>query len=72
MYKINIVMKGIYPIPEEVHVCPVCGHVEKYSYLDRFQVFNGEEMEKTGRISNVYPTFICDRCNTMWQYLGEE
>lgn len=75
---INIIRKGIYPIPHEARKCPVCGKLREESLftLENEQyanpVRNQMSMEDDFDFAQKYPTFICDNCKTMWQYLGEK
>ncbi len=72
---INIICKGIYPIPNEAKTCPVCGEYAQRYYLDKMQhtnsVYNQCQHEVDDYIQR-YPTFTCARCQTIWQYLGEK
>lgn len=74
---INIVRKGIAYIPDEAKHCPVCGTymydrytLEYYKYANPFleQAQIRPEMDFIQK----YPTFVCERCQTIWQYLGEK
>lgn len=70
---INIVRKGFAHIPDEVKHCPVCGKYEQFYRLEGFRSDNPNLMacQHTGDFIQKYPTFTCDNCKTIWQYLGE-
>lgn len=73
---INIICKGIWPIPDETKDCPVCGHYTENFILERKRYANptmGQCCIATNfDFAQMYPTFCCDVCHTVWQYLGEE
>lgn len=58
---IHIIRKGFANIPDEAMRCPVC---RKYQ--------SSYHLESTNDSSKEYPTFTCWKCQTIWQYLGEE
>lgn len=68
---INIIRKGFAEVPEEVHKCPVCGEYQRYYVLrDKVEV-NGVSSIFLNEVQK-YPTFECRKCQTIWQYMGEE
>lgn len=76
---INIVRKGLANIPYEARKCPVCGKKQPSFMLEKRVYTNPLEAQaQECRIVNEkeyiqgYPTFICDNCQTIWQYLGEK
>lgn len=73
---INIIRKGIYPILQEVKKCPVCGKYEQFYRLEdkhEAQHLKCQQaiIDKDYYVQK-YPTFTCDECQTIWQYLGEK
>lgn len=72
---INIVRKGISPIPDEARKCPVCGeYAQQYSLENKYESYNLRcqqvVIDKYYYVQK-YPTFTCKNCQTIWQYLGE-
>lgn len=61
---IEIIQKGIWPIPDEARKCPVCGQREDH--------FNLELNLRLSAKRPYLPAFTCERCKTKWQYLGEK
>lgn len=78
MKMINIVRKGIWPIPDEARKCPVCGNIrEIYQFTLENKLYANPVAEKLQQYRMVnfiqkYPTFTCDLCQTIWQYLGKK
>lgn len=67
---INIVRKGIWPIPQEARKCPVCELEAQEFELERLKpTYN---MCQCLDSVQYYPTMQCKNCGTVWQYLGEK
>lgn len=72
---INIVCKGFANIPDEAKHCPVCGQYREFYHLENLQYADPRDARVQCNIvdfAQKYPTFLCDNCKTIWQYLGEE
>lgn len=72
--EINIIRKGFAVIPEEVKHCPVCGKPQEFYQLRDKKYANPvayqRHMPDKIDFAQKYPTFTCDRCQTIWQYFG--
>lgn len=73
---INIIRKGFANIPDEARKCPVCGeYVEHYMLEDKYEAPHlscRQAIIDRDYYVQKYPTFTCDKCNTIWQYLCEK
>lgn len=67
---INIIRKGIWPIPKEAKRCPVCKELAQNFMLQRLQGLYQNRCQCVDA-TQMYPTMICKVCDTVWQYLGE-
>lgn len=76
MHMINIYRKGIAHVPETAKCCPVCGQVQGNFTLER-KLEASPMAEICQQVTEIidyaqkYPTFVCEHCQTIWQYLGE-
>lgn len=73
---INIVRKGIFPIPDDARKCPVCEeYAQHYSLENKYEAQHlrcQQAIIDRDYYVQKYPTFTCNNCQTIWQYLGEQ
>lgn len=72
---INIIRKGIWPIPDEAKKCPVCGEYAQHYSLENLHSVPLRIANSCCNLADPtqkYPTFHCEECQTIWQYLGEK